>query len=101
MSIIYVDLEYPRLEGKHDTIEIHLTDVRAADGIRVQYDFERDGWVIFQCKTTHPWQETDKYGCSTYGYEEEWIEKAFLPAWPFGSGRYFIEKDGTERYEED
>lgn len=43
-----IDLWYPRVEGEWivDTIDIGLTDVRAADGFRVHYDYERDGFVL-------------------------------------------------------
>jgi hypothetical protein len=92
---IMVGLSYPRVETNPDAVIVELEDVRAADSIKIQYDFERDGWIISQRKVTHPWISD-----STYGYAEEWFEKAFLPAWPFGDGHYFIEKDGTERYEE-
>ncbi len=43
-----VDLWYPRQEGEPDSVRIDLTDVRAAAGLTVRYDFERDGWVILR-----------------------------------------------------
>lgn len=46
----YVEIElwYPRIEDNIKSIQISLGDVRAADNIRIQYDFERDGWSIQQ-----------------------------------------------------
>lgn len=48
MNPIKVELEYPGVEGNPDTVRIGLMDVRAADDLFIQYDFERDGWVILQ-----------------------------------------------------
>lgn len=51
-SVMEVELWYPRTPtdkgNKVEEIEIALMDVRASDGIRVGYDFDRDGWVIKQ-----------------------------------------------------
>jgi hypothetical protein len=76
-KVVYVEIHYPR-NNKIDTVEIGLCDVRANDGIRIKYDFERDGWVILQPRIYHP-----KIDENTYGYEEEWIESAFCPAWKY------------------
>jgi hypothetical protein len=91
---IQVDLEYPRSDDRPEGVRIDLSDVRASDGIRVSYDFVRDGWSIQQPKTTRPWIEDN-----TYGLHEDWIETAFVQSWPFGDGTVFIEKDGTSRTE--
>jgi hypothetical protein len=85
---IKVELSYPRIEGKHNCIDIDLLDVRASDGIRVMYDFDRDGWVIMQPRVTHP-RESD----NSYGYHEEWIETAFVQSYPFGTDPVFIEEE--------
>jgi len=42
---LHVDIWYPSQSGVK-AIEIGLIDVRAADDIRVEYDYHRDGWVI-------------------------------------------------------
>lgn len=91
---IQVELEHPRSEDRPEGVRIDLSDVRASDGIRVSYDFERDGWSIQQPKTTHPW-----INGNTYGLHEEWIETAFVQSWPFGDEIVFIEKGGTRRTE--
>lgn len=70
-NILALDFWYPRREPTPDGIrefEIGLVDVRAADSIRVAYDFERDGWAIKQAV----WRN---------GEEVEWRETAFLKAW--------------------
>ncbi len=61
-----VGLWYPRLDGSAKEIEIELHDVRAADSIRVSYDFNRDGWVIKQSNCDDP---------------EVWTEVSFIKAW--------------------
>lgn len=76
------DLHFPRTEIVERTeeqpqaIEIHLTDVRAADPIRVTYDYDRDGWVIEQA-TRFEW-EPDDTEC-----DPGWREAAFCAAWQF------------------
>ena len=69
----YVDLEYPRVNDiKY--IRIGLMDVRAADDIRIEYDFERDGWLIKQA-TVFEWDVNDER-C-----DPKWKEVAFVQAW--------------------
>lgn len=51
-------------------VEIGLEHVRAADAIRVSYDFERDGYKIEQSR----WTDDDVTG-------DLWQEVAFIPAW--------------------
>lgn len=68
-------LRYPRQPTNVNAVEINLSDVRAADSIRIQYDFDRDGWAVFQA-TKFEWEsgeETDP--C--------WKESAFLQAWAY------------------
>ena len=72
-NVIGVELLYPRNEGAINTVELGLSDVRAADSIRITYDFERDGWAIQQA-STFEWgsdQEPDM----------DWQEVAFVQAW--------------------
>lgn len=69
-----MDLWYPRCEGNPVFAEIGLMDVRAADSIRVSYDFERDGWKIEQA-STFEWESDDKV-C-----DPDWQEVAFVQAW--------------------
>ena len=69
MEIKQVDLFYPR--DRHAAIRIDLVDVRAADGILVEYDFKRDGWKISQNDGTFN-ENLDEWN---------WKEVAFLAAW--------------------
>ena len=66
-----IGLWYPRCDGSAKEIEIELMDVRAADSIRVSYDFDRDGWVIRQ-------SDGD---LGEDGNGETWHEVAFVQAW--------------------
>lgn len=70
---IKVDLEYPRSEGRAKKIIVSLIDTRAADSIVIEYDFERDGWVIKMDET----REVD-WGMEVVKPEQE---VAFIPAW--------------------
>ena len=69
-----IDLWYPRIEGNPAFVEVGLMDVRAADSIRVSYDFERDGWKVEQA-STFEWDVNDKV-C-----DPDWKEVAFIQAW--------------------
>jgi len=71
---LFVELNYPRLKGKATHVEIGLCDVRAADSIRVCYDFERDGWCIEQA-SKFSWLADDPV-C-----DPDWQEVAFVQAW--------------------
>lgn len=72
---ISVDLCYPRMDDERvRAIEVGLSDVRAADQIRITYDFERDGWKIEQA-SIFEW-EVDDAVC-----DRGWKEVAFIPAW--------------------
>lgn len=71
---IALDLWYPRNDDRAKEIEVGLTDVRAADSIRISYDFERDGWVIKQASTF-------EWGADDDVCDEDWQEVAFVQAW--------------------
>lgn len=77
MSKHYFQINYPnRDKPSDDAVEISLCDIRAADNIRVWYDFDRDGWVIEQ-PSISSWPAGDTV-C-----DEGWTEAAFCPAWQF------------------
>lgn len=86
-NVVEVDINYPR-NSPIDTIEIELFDMRAADALRVQYDYERDGWVMSQ-----PRQYYVPLGDDSFDLEIEWIESAFCPAW-----KYELKDDEKEKY---
>lgn len=72
---LHIDLWYPRNEDESiKRFVIGLVDVRAADGIRVSYDFDRDGWKIEQA-STFSWDAEDSV-C-----DPDWQEVAFVQAW--------------------
>lgn len=70
----FIELEYPRSEGNAKYIQIGLMDLRASDDIRVEYDFQRDGWVISQA-SVFEWSIEDSI-CDPL-----WKEVVFIPAW--------------------
>lgn len=74
-----VTLTYPPwgeggVEGKVKYVAIDQEAVRASDGIRVCYDYERDGWSIQQPKRLS-WPADDPV-CD-WG----WTETAFVRSW--------------------
>lgn len=80
-----VELAYPpRSDGdpnKVKYVEINQESVRASDGIRVHYDYDRDGFVVEQC-------EPKLVKNDEHGYEdiEIWKEVGFFQSWAFGRG---------------
>lgn len=68
-----VDLFYPR-NSSIKYFVLGLCDVRAADDIRMSYDFDRDGWIIEQA-STFQWDINDKE-C-----DPDWKEVAFVQVW--------------------
>ena len=69
---IDVELFYPR-NSYEKAVEISLSDVRASDGIRVEYDFDRDGWVIMQPSQISCGPDEE--------FDEQWTETAFVQSW--------------------
>jgi len=72
-----VEFNYPEMDETHlskPLIEVNLCHVRAADGIQVKYDFNRDGWAIYQA-STFSWDEDSKE-C-----DMDWKEVSFIQAW--------------------
>ena len=68
-------LWYPNVGGPR-FVKVELIDVRAADDIRIHYDFDRDGWVVEQ-PTIHEWKDDEDYELRGEG----WKEVAFVTAW--------------------
>jgi hypothetical protein len=84
---MHLDLWYPRNETSPvKSLVIGLMDVRAADNIRVSYDFDRDGWRIEQEEIM-----TDNGHYQSTGV---WIEVAFIQAW--GNEKQINEIHGDE-----
>lgn len=70
---VFVDMAYPRINTIH-FVGVGVEDVRASDGIRIGYDFERDGYVIEQ-PTKLEWDAHDEK-CDPL-----WKEVAFIKSW--------------------
>lgn len=71
---IRIDLWYPRVDDAPSVLKVGLMDVRAADDIRISYDFDRDGWAIQQASTF-------SWGPEETAYDMDWQEVAFIKAW--------------------
>lgn len=69
-----IDLWYPRNKPDVCKVQLGLVDVRAADDILIEYDFERDGWSIKQA-STFEWDGSDEV------MDMDWQEVAFIQAW--------------------
>lgn len=70
---LHIDIWYPRT-NPIKAIQIGLMDVRATDDIRIEYDFERDGWAIKQAHV-FKWDANDEVR------DPQWKEVAFIQAW--------------------
>lgn len=73
---LYLDIYYPRSPDMVNRIDIGLSDRTASDGIQVSYDFERDGWVIWQ-PTVLEWEDDDVVCDPCFK------EVAFVQSWQF------------------
>lgn len=71
---VIVELWYPRDWAVVKGIQVSLVDMRAADDIRIEYDFDRDGWSIKQA-SKFSWELDDKI------QDEDWQEVSFVKAW--------------------
>lgn len=67
-DVLHVDLCYPGVNGNASAIELNLQHVRANDGLRLDFDFDRNGWRILQPVGTH-WHDGDE--------EDGWQEVFF------------------------
>lgn len=68
-----LDIWYPeQREVKY--VSVGLMAVRAADNIRISYDFDRDGWKI---------EQASRFGwnCADAVCDPDWQEVAFVQAW--------------------
>lgn len=68
-------LWYPRNGGPQHVV-VGLCDVRAADDLRIRYDFDRDGWVVEQPQYG-TWATDEEHMRLGYG----WVEVGFFQAW--------------------
>lgn len=71
---IHVDWMYPGVEDNATHLQLGMCHVRAADDIRIRYDFDRDGWSVEQSK----WFEWD---ADDEECDPDWQEVAFIKAW--------------------
>ena len=69
-----LSLQYPR-SSPIKGFFLSLMDVRAADCIRIHYDFDRDGWAIEQEHLK------GSVGCVECYDPPWWSEVAFVPSW--------------------
>ena len=71
-NTLCIDLNYPR-NNPIKYFEVGLDDIRAADNIRISYDYDRDGYVI---------EQASKF---KFRYDEvvdpDWKEVAFIKSW--------------------
>jgi hypothetical protein len=84
-----VEWMYPEIYGKdidgtplpRSVLKIGLMHTRAANDIEIEYDSDRDGYVIYQMVTVG-WKEVEGLeGRNCYEPIEKRKEKAFIPAW--------------------
>lgn len=78
---INVTLTYPprsddELEGKIRYVEVNQESVRASDGVRLHYDYDRDGFVVEQPATRFVLLHDNHYDTVT-----DWTEVGFFQSW--------------------
>lgn len=80
-DVLVVDMIYPRSDGHPKAVEVGIECVRAADTVRIEYDFDRDGFSIKQAATRFDFENDDSV-C-----DPDWREVAFVPAWGRAASR--------------
>jgi hypothetical protein len=65
--------DIPRTEDEPVAVQVGLDDVRAADVMTIDYDFDRDGYRI-RMPTVHEWEPDD------VERDPKLVEVAFVPA---------------------
>lgn len=68
-----IELWYPRISDIK-AVHVGLSDVRAADDVRIEFDYARDGWSIKQA-SIFQWETPDEI-C-----DSDWQEVSFIQAW--------------------
>jgi len=85
VDAIHVDICYPRTDEMIKAAHVGLFDARHADPIRIEYDFEREGWVIKQAQVFE-WEVDDEIR------DPQWKEVAFVPALVLGKSPFVSEE---------
>ncbi len=81
---LHVELTYPPRadeDNSHGQCRYVIVDqeaVRASDGVRLHYDYNRDGFVIEQ-----PKHRPVKLKDNSYDMVTDWIEVGFFKSWKF------------------
>ena len=75
-EFLYPPYETEPVGEKVRYLTVGISTVRASDGIRIHYDFERDGYSIEQPQQL-AWSADGKV-C-----DEKWTETAFVQSWHF------------------
>jgi hypothetical protein len=82
VKTLLVNLYYPRVDldkrksNQPQAVEVQLEDVRAANSISIDYDFERDGYRI-RMPSKFSWNVGEEL-------DPELKEVAFIPSWATG-----------------
>jgi hypothetical protein len=71
-KIRQVELWYPSVEGNPTHVEVNLMCVRATDGIRISYDYDRNGWKV---------EQDSNVGEAAGDGDPDWQEVAFVASW--------------------
>lgn len=72
---LHVEVTYPQVtKGGVTKVVVDQESVRSTDGVRLSYDYERDGWIIEQ-QSRFAWR-ADDMEC-----DPDWQEVAFIQSW--------------------
>lgn len=73
---VHVTLNYPNIAAETECVYVVVdqSSLRASDGLRLHYDYERDGFVIEQA-STFSWDADDEV-C-----DHDWQEVSFVKSW--------------------
>lgn len=75
-------------------VTVNQEAVRASNGVRLHYDYERDGFVVEQ-----PQPRLVYVGNNSYEEPEDWVEVAFLKSWKFNKHSHGARDWSAEEFE--
>lgn len=75
-------------------VVVQQESVRASDGVRLHYDYARDGFVVEQ-----PHERLVKTSDNTYESETDWVEVGFFRSWAFAEDQDVLLARADAEYE--
>lgn len=99
---LHINLTYPphtdadNINNQCRYVYVNQEATRASDGVRLYYDYERDGFVVEQ-----PRPRMKLVGDKSYESIKDWIEVGFFQSWQFDIAQDKQLEDADKQWELD